>query len=99
MSVTEFTKKFEELSYYSSHNEYGGNETWKVNQYKHALRGELYAVVNHQRLANFDDIVQNSLEAERDFDKAARKGSMAFDRKKGNLADKHHEKLKPRGSP
>ncbi len=99
MSVTEFTKKFEELSYYSSHNEYGGNETWKVNQYKHALRGELYAVVNHQRLANFDDIVHNSLEAERDFDKAARKGSMAFDRKKGNLVDKHHEKLKPRGSP
>jgi len=31
MSVTEFTKKFEELSYYSTHNEYGGNETWKVN--------------------------------------------------------------------
>jgi hypothetical protein len=46
MSVTDFTKKFEELSYYSTHNEYAGNEMWKVNQYKHALRGELYAVVS-----------------------------------------------------
>ena len=41
MSVTEFTKKFEELSHYSTHNEYAGDEMWKVNQYKHALRGEI----------------------------------------------------------
>jgi len=82
VSVTEFTKKFEELS-----------------QYKHALRGEIYAVVSQQRLTNFDDIVHNSLEAERGFDKAAREGYGAFERKKGNLVDKHHEKLKPRGSP
>jgi len=54
----------------------------------HALRGELYAVVSQQRLTNFDDIVHNSLEAERGFDKAAREGSVAFDRKKGNLIDK-----------
>jgi len=46
MSVTEFSKKFEELSYYSTHNEYVDNETWKVNQYRHALRGEIYAVVS-----------------------------------------------------
>jgi len=63
------------------------------------LRGELYAVVSQQRLTNFDDIVHNSLEAERGFDKAAREGSVAFDRKKGNLIDKHHDKLKSRGSP
>jgi len=69
MSVTEFTKRFEELSHYSSHNEYAGNETWKVNQYRHALRGEIYAVASQQRLANFDDIVHNSLEAERGFEK------------------------------
>jgi len=99
MSETEFTKKFEELSYYSFHNEYGGNETWKINQYRHALRGEHYAVVSQQRLANFDDIVHNSLEAERGFDKAAREGYVAFDRKKGNLVDKHHEKLKLIASP
>ena len=59
----------------------------------HALRGELYAVVSQQRLANFDDIVHNSLEAKRSFDKATREGSMTFDRKKGNLVDKHHEKI------
>jgi len=99
MSVTEFTKKFEELSHYSTHNEYAGNEMWKVNQYKHALRGEIYAVVSQQRLANFDDIVHNSLEAERGFDRAAREGYVAFEKKKGNFVDKHHEKLKPRGSP
>jgi len=99
MSVTEFTKKFEELSHYSTHNEYAGNEMWKVNQYKHALRGEIYAVVSQQRLANFDDIVHNSLEAERGFDRAAREGYAAFEKKKGNFVDKHHEKLKPRGSP
>jgi len=50
-------------------------------------------------LTSFDDIVHNSLEAERGFDKAAREGCGAFERKKGNLVDKHHEKLKPRGSP
>jgi len=99
VSVTEFTKKFEELSHYSTHIEYAGNEMWKVNQYKHALRGEIYAVVSQQRLTNFDDIVHNSLEAERGFDKAAREGYGAFERKKGNLVDRHHEKLKPRGSP
>ena len=27
MSMTEFTKKFEQLSYYSFHNEYRGKET------------------------------------------------------------------------
>jgi len=70
-----------------------------VNQYKHALRGEIYAVVSQQRLANFDDIVHNSLEAERGFDRAAREGYVAFEKKKGNFVDKHHEKLKPRGSP
>jgi len=99
MSVTEFTKKFEELSYYSTHNEYGGNETWKVNQYRHSLRGELYAVVSQHKSMSFDDIVHNSLEAERGFERAAKEGSVAFDRKRGNLIDKHHEKLKPRGSP
>jgi len=55
--------------------------------------------VSQQRLANFDDIVHNSLEAERGFDKAAREGFTVFERKKGNFADKHHEKLKPRGFP
>ena len=87
MSVTEFTKKFEELSYYSSHNEYGGNETWKINQYKHALKGEIYAVVSQERLANFDNIVHNSLEAERGFDRAAREGSTIFERKRGNFTN------------
>jgi len=43
--------------------------------------------------------VHNSLEAERGFDKAAREGSTGFDRKRGNFVDKHHEKLKPKGSP
>jgi len=90
MSVTYFTKKFEELSHYFSHNEYAGNETWKVNQYRHALRGEIYAVVSQQRLANFDDIVHNSLEVEKGFDKATREGSTAFERNKCNFADKHH---------
>ena len=99
MSETEFTKKFEELSHYSTHNEYAGNEMWKVNQYRHALRGEIYVVVSQQRLTSFHDIVHNSLEAERGFDKAAREGCGAFERKKGNLVDKHHEKLKPRGFP
>jgi hypothetical protein len=56
-------------------------------------------VVSQQRLTNFDDIVHNSLEAERGFDKAAREGSTAFERKKGNFADEHHEKLKPKCSP
>jgi len=65
----------------------------------HALRGELYVVVSQQRLTNFDDIVHNRLEAERGFNKAAREGSVDFDRKKGKLVDKNHEKLKPRGSP
>lgn len=46
MSVTKFTRKFEELSHYSTHNEYAGNEMWKVNQYKHALSGEIYVVVS-----------------------------------------------------
>jgi hypothetical protein len=32
MSVTDFTRKFEELSHYSTHNEFAGNEMWKVNQ-------------------------------------------------------------------
>jgi len=50
-------------------------------------------------LTSFDDIVHNSLEAERGFERAAKEGSVAFDRKKGNLVDKHHEKFKPRGSP
>ena len=99
MSVTKFTNKFEELSHYYTHNEYAGNEMWKVNQYRHALRGEIYVVVSQQRLTNFDDIVHNSLEAERGFDKAAREGSVAFEKKKGIFDVKHHEKLKPRGSP
>jgi hypothetical protein len=99
MSVTDFTKKFEELSYYSTHHEYAGNEMWKVNQYKYALRGELYAVVSQQRLTNFDEMVHNSLEAERGFDKAVREGTTSFDRRRGNFVDRHHDKLKPRGSP
>jgi hypothetical protein len=70
MSVTEFTRKFEELSHYSTHNEYAANEMWKVNQYKHSLSGEIYAVVSQQRLTNFDEMVHNSLEAERGFNKA-----------------------------
>jgi hypothetical protein len=71
MSVTEFTRKFEELSHYYTHNEYDGNEMWKVNQYKHALMGEIYAVVSQQRLTSFDEMVlHNSLEAEHGFDKA-----------------------------
>jgi hypothetical protein len=72
MSVTEFTKKFEELSHYSSHNECWGNKTWKINQYRHALRGEIDTVVGQQRLTNFDDIVHNSLEVERGYTKTAR---------------------------
>jgi len=72
---------------------------WKVNQYRHAIRGEIYAVVSKQRLVSFDDIVHNSLEAERGFDRVAREGSTNFDRKRGNFVDKHHEKLKPKGSP
>jgi hypothetical protein len=99
MFVTEFSKKFEELSHYSTHNEYEGNEMWKVNQYKHALRGEIYAVVSQQRLTSFDEMVHNSLEAERGFDKAAREGSGAGGRNKGNFFNKYHEKLQPRGFP
>jgi ribosomal protein L37AE/L43A len=99
MSVTELTRKFEELSHYSTHNEYAGNEMWKVNQFKHAMRGEIYAVVSQQRLTNFDEMVHNSLEAERGFDKAVREGSTTFDRKRGNFVDRHHEKLKTKGSP
>jgi hypothetical protein len=99
MSVTEFTRKFEELSHYSTHNEYAGNEMWKVNQYKHALRGEIYAVVSQQRLTNFDEMVHNSLEGERGFDKDVKEGTTAFDRRRGNFTDRHHEKLKPKGSP
>jgi hypothetical protein len=96
MSVTDFTKKFEELSYYSTHNEYAGNEMWKVNQYKYALRGELYAVVSQQRVTDYDELVHNSLEAERSFDKAAREGSGASGRNRGNFVDKYHDKLKPK---
>jgi len=44
-------------------------------------------------------IVHNSFEAKRGFERATKEGSVAFDRKRGNLVDKHHEKLKPRGSP
>jgi hypothetical protein len=99
MSVTDFTRKFEELSHYSTHNGYAGNEMWKVNQYKHALKGELYAVVSQQRLTNFDEMVHNSLEAERGFDKAVKEGTTTFDRRRGNFTDRHHEKLKPKGSP
>jgi hypothetical protein len=99
MSVTEFTKKFEELSHYSTHNEYAANEIWKVNQYRHALREDIYAVVSQQRLTNFDEMVHNSLEAERGFDKAAREGSRPGGRSRGNLADKYHDKLKPKDSP
>jgi hypothetical protein len=98
MSVTDFTKKFEELSYYSTHNEYAGNEMWKVNQYKYALRGELYVVVSQQRVTDYDELVHNSLEAERGFDNAAREGSGASGRNRGNFADKYHDKLKPKGS-
>ena len=43
--------------------------------------------------------MHNNLEAEGHFDKAAREGFVAFERKKSNFVDKHHEKLKPRGSP
>jgi hypothetical protein len=99
MSVTDFTKKFEELSHYSTHNEYAGNEMWKMNQYKHALRGELYVVVSQQRLASFDEMVHNSLEAERGFDKAVKEGTTYFDRRRGSFVDRHHDKLKPKGSP
>jgi hypothetical protein len=98
MSVTEFTRKFEELSHYSTHNEYACNETWKVNQYRHALRGEIYAVVSQQRLTNFDELVHNSLEAERGFDKVIREGTTTFDRRRGNFVDRHHEKLKLKSS-
>jgi hypothetical protein len=70
-----------------------------INQYKHALRGEFYAVVSQQRLTSFDEMVHNSLEAERGVGKAVREGSTAFDRKRGNFVDRHHEKLKPKGSP
>jgi len=52
-------------------------------------------VVSQQRLANFDDIVHNSLEAERGFDKASKEGSTTFDRKRCNFVDKHYGKLKP----
>jgi hypothetical protein len=97
MSVTDFTKKFEELSHYSTHNEYAGNEMWKMNQYKHALRGELYAVVSQKRLTSFDEMMHNCLEAERGFDKAVKKGTTSFDRR-GNFVDRHHDKLKPKGS-
>jgi hypothetical protein len=31
MPVSDFIRKFEELSHYSTHNEYAGNEMWKVN--------------------------------------------------------------------
>lgn len=63
MLVTKFTRKFEELSHYSTHNEYAGNEIWKVNQYMHALSGEIYVVVSQQRLTSFDHIVHHNLEA------------------------------------
>jgi hypothetical protein len=99
MSVTEFTKRFEELSHYSTHNEYADNEMWKVNQYRLALRGEIYAVVSQQRLTNFDEMIHNSLEAERGFDKAAIEGSGASGKNKSNFVDKYHKKLKPKGSP
>jgi hypothetical protein len=99
MSVTDFTKKFEELSHYSTHNEYAGNELWKMNQYRYALRGELYVVVSQQRLTSFDEMVHNSLEAERGFDKAVKEGTTSFDRRRGNFVDRNHEKLKPKGSP
>jgi hypothetical protein len=94
MSVTEFTRKFDELSHY----EYAGNEIWKVNQYRHALRGKIYVVVSQHRLTSFDELVHNSLEAERGFDKAVREGSTTFDRRRDNFVDRHHEKLKPKGS-
>jgi hypothetical protein len=92
MSVIDFTKKFEELSYYSTLNEYAGNEMWKVNQYKHALMGELYVVASQQRVTDYDEMVHNSLEAERGFDRAS-------GRNRGNFVDKYHDKLKPKGSP
>jgi hypothetical protein len=72
---------------------------WKVNKYKHAQRGEIYAVVSQQRLTNFDKMVHNSVEAERGFEKAIREGSTAFDRKRGNLVDKHQDKLKLKVTP
>jgi hypothetical protein len=37
VSVTEFTKKFEELSHYSSHNQHETDEEWKIHQYKYGL--------------------------------------------------------------
>jgi hypothetical protein len=47
-------------------------------------------------LTNFDEMVHNSLEAEWVFEKAIREGSTAFDRKRGNLSDRHQDKLKPK---
>jgi hypothetical protein len=44
-------------------------------------------------------MVHNSLEAERGFDKAIKEGSTTFDRKRGNPADRHQEKLKPKVTP
>jgi len=93
MSVTDFTKNFEELSHYCSHNEYASNENWKINQYIHALRGEIDTVVGQQRFTNFDDIVHNSLEAEIGYAKTT------FKKKRDRFPYKYHEKLKPKGSP
>jgi hypothetical protein len=53
--------------------------------------------VSQQRVTDYDELVHNSLEAERGFDKAAREGSGAGGRNRGNFVNKYHEKLKPKG--
>ncbi|MCH80451.1 retrotransposon protein, partial [Trifolium medium] len=95
MSVTEFTKKFEELSHYSSHNQHETDEEWKINQYKYGLRGEIEHTVGQQDFTCFDDLVHKSLVAETSIAKTNREKSMAYEKKK----DKYHQQLKPKGPP
>jgi len=82
MSVTEFTWKFEELSHYSSHNQYEGDEDWKINQYKYALRSEIDKTVGQQDFTCLYDMVRNSLVAEASIAKINREKGLVIERRR-----------------
>jgi len=83
------------LSHYSSHNQYEGDEDWKINQYKYALRSEIDKIVGQQDFTCLYDMVRNSLVAEASIAKINREKGLVIKKKK----DKYHQQLKPKGYP